>query len=520
MAATVVAIVGCEKTQDLGPAEVTVVSPAETTVNAPMEGTEFTVTLKATIDWALRGYTEEISSWLSVSPVSGSASADPQTITVKVLANDGADRKADLVFYGNVLCKAALTVSQKGNGAAGGDVITVDEFIKKADTQNEYTLKGTISDVVKNEKYWGFVLKDETGQISCPFVENWDAFPLKDGGIVSIKGKYSYYEKKQQHQLANGTVLSFEAGSGPAGPDAIFHADFTTSLNGFTIDDKNKPSEIDAIWIQTSDYGMKASAYADGKAYDSESWLISPVIDLSSEAKAFLTFEHAVNFFKDIETAKTETTVYARVENGEWKQLDGFIYPSRLSWTIAPAGYVDLSAYVGKKMQVAFVYKSTSEKAGTWEVKTMSITKESVDVSGPELPDGAIIWEIDKDVQNWAEATDGTYGKGFSATVDGITVGFYKHNSTTELIIPSNDQFRLYKNAALKISSEKTLSKVILYSTESSKCVDLASLEGDSNGFTADKTALTVTWTGSSKNIVAAATNGQVRVNKIVFICE
>ena len=55
MAATVVAIVGCEKTQDLGPAEVTVVSPAETTVNAPQEGTEFTVTLKATIDWALSG---------------------------------------------------------------------------------------------------------------------------------------------------------------------------------------------------------------------------------------------------------------------------------------------------------------------------------------------------------------------------------------------------------------------------------------------------------------------------------
>ena len=131
MAATVVAIVGCEKTQDLGPAEVTVVSPAETTVNAPQEGSEFTVTLKATIDWALSGYTEEVSSWLSVSPVSGSASAEPQTITVKVLANDGADRKADLVFYGNVLCKAALTVSQKGNGTAGGDVITVDEFIKK-----------------------------------------------------------------------------------------------------------------------------------------------------------------------------------------------------------------------------------------------------------------------------------------------------------------------------------------------------------------------------------------------------
>ena len=427
MAATVVAIVGCEKTQDLGPAEVTVVSPAETTVNAPQEGTEFTVTLKATIDWALSGYTEEVSSWLSVSPVSGSASAEPQTITVKVLANDGADRKADLVFYGNVLCKAALTVSQKGNGAAGG---------------------------------------------------------------------------------------------GSTDPDAIYHADFTASINGFTIEDKDKPSAVEAIWAQTSEYGMVASAYVDGTDYSSESWLVSPVIDLSAEAKAFLTFEHAVNFFKDVETAKSETSVYARVENGEWKRLEGFIYPSKLSWTFVSAGYVDLSAYVGKKMQVAFVYKSTADKAGTWEVKNMSITKESVDVSDPELPAGAIVWEIDKDVQNWAEATDDTYGKGYSATVDGITVGFYKHNSSTDLLAPSSDQFRIYKNAAFKISSEKTLSKVILYATESGKCVDLTSLEGDSNGFTADKTALTVTWTGSSKNIVAAATNGQVRVNKIVFICE
>ena len=57
MAATVVAIVGCEKTQDLGPAEVTVVSPAETTVNAPQEGTEFTVTLKSTFYCAVSGYT-------------------------------------------------------------------------------------------------------------------------------------------------------------------------------------------------------------------------------------------------------------------------------------------------------------------------------------------------------------------------------------------------------------------------------------------------------------------------------
>jgi len=526
MAATVVAIVGCEKTQDLGPAEVTVVSPSETTINVPIEGTEFTVTLKATIDWALQGYTEDVASWLSVSPASGAASSENQTITVKVLANDGADRKADLVFYGNVLCKAALTVSQKGNGAAvGGEVITVADFISKADTQTEYVLHGTISDVTKNASgsYWGFVLKDETGEISCPFVENWDEFALKNGDVVSIKGKYSYYEKKSQHQLANGTIISHEAGQGGGGstdPEAIYSADFTASMCNFTIDDKNKPSEVEAVWSQNSQYGMVATAYVNSTNYAAESWLVSPVIDLASESKAFLTFEHAVNFFKDLETVKTEAVVYARVENGEWAELNGVKYPSRMSWTYASAGYLDLSAYAGKKMQIAFVYKSTEEKAGTWEIKNVSIVKESKESVEPEIPDGAITWEINNEVQTWDKISDETYGEGYSATVDGITVGFYKYNSTSGLKEPSTDQIRIYKNAAFKISSEKTLKEVILYSTESKYCVGLTSLEGDANGFTADTGSLTVKWTGSAKEIVAAATIAQVRVTKIVFVCE
>ena len=45
-------------------------------------------------------------------------------------------------------------------------------------------------------------------------------------------------------------------------------------------------------------------------------------------------------------------------------------------------------------------------------------------------------------------------------------------------------------------------------------------LEGDGNGFTADTASLTIEWTGNAKNIVAQASNGQVRITKIVFVCE
>ena len=58
--ASALLIAGCTKPVDLGPAEVSILSPAESTIEVPTEGTEFTVTLKATIDWALQGYDSEV----------------------------------------------------------------------------------------------------------------------------------------------------------------------------------------------------------------------------------------------------------------------------------------------------------------------------------------------------------------------------------------------------------------------------------------------------------------------------
>ena len=430
MSASLAVLAGCQKPVDFGPEEVTINIPSGTVIDVPVEGTEFTVSLKATVDWALQGYTDEVRSWLSISPESGKAAKDAQTITVKVLANEDVDRKADIVFYGNKMCKAPLTISQKG--AKGGG--------------------------------------DNPG-------------PGTD-------------------------------------PKAIYSVDFTAGQGDFTVDTKNGPEAVD-IWKQSSTYGMVATAYVDGTNYDSESWLISPVIDLSAEKTAYLSFEHACNFFSDIATAAKEVSVKVRIEGGEWTAVEGVNYPEKLSWTFVSSGSVDLSAYAGKKIQLAFVYTSTSTKAGTWEIKNVTVTSEAGEDPGtPDIPDGAITWDITPDAQGWAEATDDTYGKGYSATVDGISVGYYQYKSTSTAIAPSSDHIRVYKSSVLKIDSEKTITKVILYCTASDKCVDMTVLEGDGNGFTADTASLTIEWTGNAKNIVAQASNGQVRITKIVFVCE
>lgn len=111
--ASAVLFAGCKKDEDFGPAEISI-SPADATHEFPIEGGEYLVELTATIDWALQGYDEEVQKWLSINPASGKASSSPQTVTIKAMNNGETDRTANIVFYGDVMHKASLTITQKG----------------------------------------------------------------------------------------------------------------------------------------------------------------------------------------------------------------------------------------------------------------------------------------------------------------------------------------------------------------------------------------------------------------------
>ena len=506
-AASLTMVFACQKTTELGPEEISL-NPAETTHEFPEEGGEYVVELTATIDWSVQGYDEDVQTWLSINPSSGKASASPQTITIKAMANDRADRKADLVFYGNIMHKAELTVTQKGpEGEYAG--MTIAEFIEKADTENEYVLTGVVGDIATSEKYWGFSLKDETGTISCPFIgadaEEFKAMDIHTGDKVSIKGVYEFYSSKSEHQLSDGTVESHEPldlesiqtvtvqqfleakdmftmyrmtgtvtgsinanfasfdledetgtvyvytvnnaseygqklksgdkvtirgayteyngkdevvdctiesheqgqGGGeepgedpdPVPGDWIYSNSFNKGIGDFTIDNKVMNDPLTWVWNHDASYQcMKASAYVDGKNYESESWLISPVIDLSGKTSAYLTFEHATNFF-NTSTLGDDASVYAKEEGaGDWTKVTGVTYPSSQGWTFVDAGDIDISAYAGKKMQFAFVYKSSSSKAGTWEVKNVVVKDEAEEVVPPTpTPEGTIVLSFPDD---------------------------------------------------------------------------------------------------------------------------
>lgn len=155
---------------------------------------------------------------------------------------------------------------------------------------------------------------------------------------------------------------------------------FTGLVDGqgnFTINNVKLPDGSTYVWQwdtyekdgQILDQYMKASGYV-GSPKDSESWLISPALDLSKIENATLTFEHTHKFAG---TPANELTLWITETSAEnWKQLTIDKYGTNNDYTFVTPS-VDLTAYVGKTVKFAFKYVSSTSAAGTWEIKNVKV---------------------------------------------------------------------------------------------------------------------------------------------------
>ena len=133
-------------------------------------------------------------------------------------------------------------------------------------------------------------------------------------------------------------------------------------------------------WGVDSKYGLKASAY-NGAANASDAYAVSPVFDLTNRiAPAEITFEQAMNQFKlnnkliDVADVVNYVEIAVREEGATtWTKLSDVTAPTKFAWTYYEQT-IDLSTYIGKKVQVGFHYISTAEIAGTWELKNVKVT--------------------------------------------------------------------------------------------------------------------------------------------------
>ncbi len=288
-----------------------------------------------------------------------------------------------------------------GQATGGGAPVssgkkTVQEFINAADKTNYYELTGTVSSF--SSTYCSFDLTDASGSIYVYSVLDasksvW-ASKIKNGGTVTILGKYDYYSSKSQHEVVDAYIVSFTEGSG-SGPGAdsgkgdIFSETFASGIGDFTIVDKTLPSALTEIWKHHPDYScMIATGYHSESSanHASESWLVSPEIDLTSATSAYLSYEQACNFFSSVDVLPSQAVAMITKDGGQnWDVLSPE-YPATLGWVFEGSGDIDLSAYLGNKVKLAFMYVSTAEKAGTWELKNVMVSSSAS--SAPVAPGG------------------------------------------------------------------------------------------------------------------------------------
>lgn len=179
-------------------------------------------------------------------------------------------------------------------------------------------------------------------------------------GMTGLKNT-SYYI------LEDGTT----GGTKPVYP--IYTETFISRQGDFTVDNKILPSGFTSIWNPSS-YGITASGYKSGNK-DSESWLISPSINLAGYTSIGMSFDHTINYTNST-NLKTFHTLWISTDNGTtWTQLTIPVYPAGSNWTFVNSGDIDLNSYIGQTIKVAFKYQSSTSSAGTWEVKNFQIYK-------------------------------------------------------------------------------------------------------------------------------------------------
>lgn len=181
-------------------------------------------------------------------------------------------------------------------------------------------------------------------------------------GTKDIKGIFTRYYDTWQILLRSTDDIT---DSQTAALEGLFD-----SQGDFVIEDKQLPDELTYIWTWSGSYGMKASAFLNDTNYASESWLISPVIDLSQLTSATLTFQQAGNFFSDMQA---DCSVLVSTDRQDWTPLTVEGWPEGNSWTFYDST-ADLSAYAGQsQVYIAFRYTSSDMKAGTWEVRNVVV---------------------------------------------------------------------------------------------------------------------------------------------------
>ena len=514
-----------------------------------------TVKVDANQAWAIDGNDYD---WVTLSQEEGDGAAD---VEITVLENTGAAARTANITFRCSIVKKTLKITQAGVGGSVGEgdgtkekpysasqantvasALDADAFsatpvyvegivVSFKEPESTVSKYGSLTIYISDDgtttnQFYVYALKGVNGAAFT------STEPFAVGDKVVVYGYLQNYKGNtpEMTRTSDGVAPQLVTVNGkvpegttpdptPTPSDAIFSETFSASQGEFTIEDKTLPEGAEYVWTWASaQYGMKASAYIGGKNLASESWLISPDIDLTSEKTAFLSFEHAANKFPTSKKVEDFVSVKVSKDGTNWDNLAVPTWPKGNSWNFVASGSVDLKAYLGSKIKIAFVYTSTDGEGGTWEVKNV-LVKDEADAVDPEEPleDGMISLVVDD--MTFAETThDGK--KGYTGTSNGVTVTYWLAGGSTDPVAPT-DLLKLYKNHKMAIKADGKKIKKVVFTFANASYSKALTIDSDNNAVV-NPDGLKLTWSGTASvdEFICTAAAAQVRITKIDVLAE
>ena len=157
---------------------------------------------------------------------------------------------------------------------------------------------------------------------------------------------------------------------------------------GITIEGE-LPEGLSYIWTwktyKNSSY-LCASAFANSTKYAATSYAWTPAFTPIDGTVVTAEFEHAYKF--ESNAASLWKFVVREEGSSDITELTIPEWGTGSDWNFVSSGSIDLSAFEGKKIQVGFKYVSSTESAGTWEIRSLVLSTDGdFDVEIPEEKD-------------------------------------------------------------------------------------------------------------------------------------
>lgn len=152
---------------------------------------------------------------------------------------------------------------------------------------------------------------------------------------------------------------------------------------GFKVHNVSDGGAPGAIWTYDSKYKYwKATGYIKGDNYATESYPISPEIDLTTANNPQLSFDAALNYLKGADASAVLGVKVSEDYTGDyatatWEDVEVPNWPAGNSWDMVNTGGIDLSEFKGKKIHFALKYTSTDKGGTTWEMKNFLVEEKN-----------------------------------------------------------------------------------------------------------------------------------------------